>query len=215
MKDNYTHLSLVVDRSGSMASIRDDAEGGINTLIKEQSAVPGEMTVSLYQFDDNYEKVYGPIAATDAPEYRLSPRGMTALLDATGRAIVETGEFLANLPEDQRPSKVIFCVVTDGHENSSHEYTRDQIKKMVETQTNQFNWEFVYIGANVDAFDEAQSLGFAASAGYQSTGASTRGVYAGASRSFTSSRVGGQSVASTLDSYDADGNVIPKSNTAK
>lgn len=207
-KPNYTHLSLIVDRSGSMVSIKDDAEGGINTLIKEQAEVPGEITVSLYHFDTVYEKVFGPIPASDAPVYRLVPRGGTALLDATAKAIVETGEFLAGLPENQRPDKVIFVVATDGQENSSREYNRQQVKDMVDVQTKDYKWEFIYLGANVNAFAEAHSLGFAGSSQYQGTGASTRGVYGAASTALRTARVGGQSMASSMVDVDEDGNPV-------
>lgn len=192
-----------------MISIRDDAEGGINTLIQEQAAVPGEITVSLYQFDTQYEKVFGPIPASQAPKYHLVPRGGTALIDATARAIVETGEYLSSLPEDQRPERVVFIVATDGQENSSREYTTAQLKEMIETQTNQYNWEFIYLGANVDAFAESQKYGITTSTQYQGTGASVRATYAGASSSLSNARVRGASarVADSMPTnVDAEGN---------
>lgn len=150
-KADYTHLALIVDRSGSMASMASEAQNGINKLIKEQAEVPGDITVSLYQFDNEYEKVFGPINAKDAPQYVLNPRWSTALLDATHRAIVETGEFLSAKPESQRPSKVVFVVVTDGYENASREVNREKVKNLITQQTEKYNWEFIYLGANLDA----------------------------------------------------------------
>lgn len=194
MKENYTHLSLVVDRSGSMQGIHTDAAGGINALIKEQAAVEGQITVTLYQFDDRYEKVFGPILACDSPTYVLSPRGMTALLDATGKAITETGEFLSTLSEDKRPDRVVFVIVTDGYENASKEFTKDKVKALIETQTKQWNWEFVYLAANIDAFSEAGQLGVSAFTQYKSTPQSTRSAYAGVSSAMSSARAGGQSI---------------------
>jgi len=194
-----------------MHSIQKDAEGGINNLIKEQAAVPGEITVSLYQFDTVYERVFGPINASDAPLYGLHPRGMTALLDATARAITETGEYLTSKPESERPSKVVFAIVTDGAENSSREVNKAQVKEMVTKQTNEYNWEFVYIGANLDAMAEANSMGIASSVQYHSTGASVQGLYAGVSRSLTDSRVHNVNLASTVASeYTEDGEEIRK-----
>lgn len=209
-KQNYTHLSLIVDRSGSMMGMAKDAEGGINTLIKEQAKVEGEITVSLYQFDNQYEKVFGPVSASDAPEYRLVPRGSTALLDSTNRAIAETGEYLSAKPESERPSKVIFVIVTDGYENASREVTRDQLKTKITEQENKYDWEFIYLGANLDAVAESVSLGLRAKGvQYTNTGASMRSAYAGVSSSVTNSRLSGATVASTMaKGYDAEGNEV-------
>lgn len=107
----------------------------------------------------------------DVPKYTLVPRGMTALLDAVGRAINEAGCRLAAIPEDQRPGLVVFVIVTDGQENSSHEFTRAQIKEMIERQQSVYSWQFTFLGANQDAFAEAGSLGIspAAAANYVPT----------------------------------------------
>jgi len=96
----------------------------------------------------------------NVPKYELVPRGMTALLDAVGRAINETGERLAKMAESDRPSLVIFVVMTDGHENSSKEFNKSQIKEMVERQQNDYDWHFTFLGANQDAFAEAGDMGF-------------------------------------------------------
>lgn len=206
-KENCTHLTLVIDRSGSMQSIREDAQGGINTLVQDQAKVPGVITVSLYQFDTEYEKVYGPINAVDAPTYNLNPRGGTALLDSMGRAINDTGKFLRDLPENERPNKVIFAVVTDGGENSSREYKLNTIKNMVEEQEGKYSWEFVYIGTNVNAFDEGMSMGMSTTVQYANTGASTRGAYAAFSSSLTDSRVYDSKISNTIaNDIDEEGN---------
>lgn len=199
-KSNYTHLSLVVDRSGSMSSIREDAEGGINSLIKEQTALPGKLTVTLYQFDDSYDKVFGPIDASEAPTYNLVPRGMTGLLDAVGKSVVETGQWLKGLSESERPSKVIFVIVTDGGENASKEYKKPRIKEMVENQESQWSWEFMFLGANIDAFSEAAGMGMRNSTQYSATKGATRKLYANASYALGNSRIGGQSMASSMAS---------------
>jgi hypothetical protein len=157
---NKTALQLVIDRSGSMISIQRDMQGGINTLLLEQAVVPGQCLASLADFDDRYAEVFTDTdLSQEVPTYTLTPRGSTALYDAVGRTITSLGARLAALPEDERPSKVMFVIVTDGHENSSREFTADQVKALVERQTNDYQWEFVYLGANQDAFDVAATFG--------------------------------------------------------
>lgn len=162
MKPDFTDITLVVDRSGSMEAIKSDAEGGINTFIKEQAQEPGEVLLTLVQFDTDYDFVHVGVPIQNAPRYRLVPRGGTALLDAVGRAINETGERLGKIPETDRPSLVIFVVMTDGEENSSREFTKAQVKSMIEHQQQAYNWQFTFLGANQDAFAEASEIGIGA-----------------------------------------------------
>ena len=159
MKADLTDITLVVDRSGSMASVREDAEGGVNTFITDQAKEPGEALLTLVQFDTEYEFLHKGVPVSQVPKYELVPRGMTALLDAVGRAINETGERLSKMPDQDRPSLVIFVVMTDGEENSSKEFTKAHIKEMIEHQQNVYNWQFTFLGANQDAFAEAGGLG--------------------------------------------------------
>ena len=169
MRSDLTDITLVVDRSGSMGSVRDDAEGGINAFIAEQVKEPGEALLTLVQFDTEYEFIHKRVPIKQVPKYELQPRGMTALLDAVGRAIGETGERLARVPEADRPGLVIFVVMTDGQENSSKEFAKAQIKEMIERQQNMYSWHFTFLGANQDAFAEAGEMGIHAAgvAGYQ------------------------------------------------
>ena len=153
---DYTHLTLVVDRSGSMAQDRVEAEAGINTLLTEQFAHDGKLTVTLTQFDDRFETVQR--MSGEAFTYELEPRGMTALLDAVGAEVVRTGEDLAALPEADRPGRVLFVVVTDGHENSSHEYPLDRVRELLRVQKEQFGWEVQFLGAD-DAVWQGRELG--------------------------------------------------------
>jgi Mg-chelatase subunit ChlD len=162
MNTNLTDITLVVDRSGSMEAIRTDAEGGVNTFLTDQAAQPGEALVTLVHFDTQYEFVHKGVPVKDVPRYQLVPRGSTALLDAIGRAINETGERLALMAETDRPALVVFVVMTDGQENSSQEFTKAQIKKMIEHQQSVYNWQFTFLGANQDSFAEAGSMGMAA-----------------------------------------------------
>jgi uncharacterized protein YegL len=159
MKANLTDITLVVDRSGSMAQVKEDAEGGVNTFISEQGKEPDEALLTLVQFDTEYEFLHKGMPIQQVPKYELIPRGTTALLDAVGKAINETGERLAKIDEGDRPGLVIFVVMTDGQENSSKEFTKAQLKKMIEKQQNEFNWHFTFLGANQDAFAEAGGMG--------------------------------------------------------
>lgn len=181
MRDDLTDITLVVDRSGSMESIRDDAEGGINTLISEQAKLPGQALLTLVQFDTEYEFIHKGLPISQAPRYQLVPRGGTALLDAVGRAINETGARLAAIPEADRPSLVIFVVMTDGQENSSHEFNKATIREMIERQQSVYNWKFTFLGADASAFAEAASMGMAAGTAAQYDRSKVAAAYRGTS----------------------------------
>lgn len=161
MRDDLTDITLVIDRSGSMESIRGDAEGGVNALIADQANQPGQALLTLVEFDTDYRFVHVGAPIGSVPRYQLVPRGMTALLDAVGRAINETGARLAAIPEPERPGLVIFVVMTDGHENASKEFTKDRVRAMIEDHQSTYNWQFTFLGADASAFDEARSLGLA------------------------------------------------------
>jgi hypothetical protein len=161
MRTDLTDITMVIDRSGSMSSIRTDAEGGINTFVDSQKSEPGQALLTLVQFDTEYECVHKGLPISSAPPFKLVPRGSTALLDAVGRAINETGARLSAMEEAQRPGLVVFVIVTDGAENSSKEFTRDKIRQMIEHQQSVYNWQFTFLAANQDAFAEAASMGIA------------------------------------------------------
>lgn len=178
MREDYTDLTILVDRSGSMSSIKADMDGGLNEFMDSQKKLPGTLRVSLYQFDSVYERVYASLDVKDVPEFNLHPRGGTALYDALGRAIDDTGDRLRRMPEKERPAKVMFMVITDGQENASKERTSEQVKKLVKQQEDQWNWTFVYLGANVDAFAAGASIGVRSShaAGYSPTSGGIKGM---------------------------------------
>jgi hypothetical protein len=159
MRNDLSELVLVVDRSGSMASCRTDAEGGINAFIEAQQKQPGAANLTLVQFDDKYEFVHKGKPIQDVGKYQLVPRGWTALLDAVGKAVNETGERLAALPESERPGCVVVMIVTDGQENRSTEFTRQQVRDMITHQQEKYSWKFTFIGAGADTFNEAASIG--------------------------------------------------------
>lgn len=204
MKSNYTHLVLVVDRSGSMASIKVDAQGGINTLLEDQKKIDTPCTVSLYQFDDRYERVFGPVSINQAPQYTLTPRGSTALLDAVNRAIVETGSFLRDLDESERPSQVKFIVVTDGQENASREATAQMVRDAIKHQEQKYSWEFVYIGSDLNGVADAHRFGFSNRTQYTASAQSTNSMYRGLSSAIMDSRVNNVPVASNLAASYSD-----------
>lgn len=180
---DYRHYVLIIDRSGSMSSIREEAEYGIRHFVSEQQALPGKATLSLYQFDTVHDVVHDFAPLDQVPPYTLVPRNMTALLDACGSAIAGTGEKLAAMSEHERPGKVIVLITTDGKENASCEYALDRVREMITAQQAGYGWQFMYVGANQDAFAEAGAIGIPAAAtmDYAASSAGTRSAYAGAS----------------------------------
>lgn len=162
MKNNYTDLTLIVDRSGSMCGIVDDTIGGINSFIESQRAMKGECTVSQIQFDHRYNELYiakdiNDIVPLTTKDY--IPSGTTALFDAIGRTINNIGERLSAMCEDERPDKVIVVIITDGYENASTEFSKQRIKEMITLQEDVYNWDTVFLGANMDAVAEGASFG--------------------------------------------------------
>jgi Mg-chelatase subunit ChlD len=187
---SYTHITVVVDRSGSMDSIRDDAEGGLRTFLADQRAQDGTLTTSVVQFDDEYDEVARMATADPLRHWHLEPRGMTALLDALGRAITSTGEDLARLPEHERPGRVFVVVVTDGQENSSREWTREQVFNAIRRQSKQYGWTFVYTAAGQDAVAVGRSMGIDHSASFAATPDGVSGNYSSLSTSLSAARSG-------------------------
>ena len=162
---NKTDITIILDRSGSMESVKQDTIGGFNNFLSEQQKVEGEASLSLVQFDDQYEVVYVDkdiLAADRLTENTFQPRGSTALLDAIGRTTIAVGQRLAALAEAERPDKVLLVIMTDGFENASHEFTAAQISEMINHQRNVYSWEFMFIGANQDAVLSAQEIGIPA-----------------------------------------------------
>lgn len=165
MKENLTDIIFIVDRSGSMLSIKQDVIGGYNAFIDEQRKVCGqEANITFIQFDNKYEKLYEAIDINQVDylsEDTFIPRGMTALYDAVGKAIVETGERLSNIPELERPSKVLVVIITDGYENSSQEYSQLRVKEMISHQETKYSWDFIFIAANIDLDKVSKDIGIA------------------------------------------------------
>lgn len=184
----YTDITVLLDRSGSMTSIKESMETAFNTFVNEHKAIP-TTRISLIQFDDTdpQEIVYLGVPVTHVEKLVLRPRGNTPLLDAFCDAIDKTGSRLANIPSDRRPDQVLFVVITDGAENASRRYQRSDVKHRVTHQQDHYKWQFVYLGANQDAIQEAQSFGISRdwAINYAATEAGVRGW----TRSLTSNTV--------------------------
>ncbi len=165
MRENLTEMVFVLDRSGSMSGLAADTIGGFNELIEKQKKIEGDAYVTTVLFDHEYEVLHdhvalGEVAPLTDKEYFA--RGSTALLDAVGRTINAVGARLAATPEEERPAHVVFVITTDGMENASREYTAKQVREMVEHQQQKYSWQFVFLGANMDAVSEARNLGISA-----------------------------------------------------
>jgi hypothetical protein len=163
---NYTHITVLLDESGSMGHLAEDTRGGFNNFLTEQQAVEGKATMTVCKFSSGYTILSSmrDIKSVEPLTVRTySPGGGTALLDAMGRCITELGSALAKMPEEKRPGKVLFLVITDGEENASKEWTKAKIAEMVKHQEEAYKWNFLYLGANVDAFGESADLGIRAS----------------------------------------------------
>lgn len=162
MGKGLTELVFILDRSGSMSGLEADTIGGFNSLIAKQKKEEGTALISTVLFDDHAEVLYDRISLD-----RIEPmndrqyyvRGCTALLDALGGAIHHIGNVHKYAREEDRPEKTIFIITTDGMENSSHRYTYDKVKKMVERQRDRYGWEFLFLGANIDAIEVAGRFG--------------------------------------------------------
>jgi hypothetical protein len=158
-----TSITVILDKSGSMSNVRGDTIGGYNTFVQTQKELPGTCDISLIQFSNSSEFTYKSKNIRELTEgvnaSQYVPQGNTALLDAIGKAVIEKGKELADLPEDQRPGKVLFVIITDGQENASVEFNGPQIKQMIEHQQQAYQWDFTFLGANIDTFATADSLG--------------------------------------------------------
>jgi hypothetical protein len=154
---------VILDRSGSMAAIRSEMQAALDAFIdeqrKEQAGGNGSVLLTMVLFDDDYEVAYEALPPERCPRTTLEPRGTTALLDALGRSI--TAARGRSLEADRRPDKVVVCVITDGLENASTEWSLDQVQKLIKEARDQWGWELVYLGANQDAIHTAAKLGVA------------------------------------------------------
>ena len=162
MKKGLTEIVFILDRSGSMSGLEKDTIGGYNSLIKKQKKEEGEAYISTVLFDDRTEVLHDRVGLDKIKpmtEEEYYVRGCTALLDAVGGAIHHIGNVHKYAREEDRPEKTLFIITTDGQENSSRMYTYEKVKRMVERQKEKYGWEFLFLGANIDAVEEAGRFG--------------------------------------------------------
>ena len=158
------HITIILDRTGLMEDIRDDTIGGFNSFLAAQMAESGEATLILVQFDsqDPYEVIRSFAPLPEIPELTRKvfvPRGATPLFDAMGRGINDIEQRIAALPEDARPSRVVFAVITDGQENASEEFRKEQVEKLIRDRTEKDDWQFVFMSADLASIGDAVALG--------------------------------------------------------
>ena len=162
MRKNLTEIVFILDRSGSMAGLEDDTIGGFNAMIQKQKNEDGEAYISTVLFDNYTEVIHDrvdihQIQPMTRKDYYV--RGCTALLDAVGKSIRHIGNVHKYAREEDRPEKAIFVITTDGMENASREYTYDRVRKMIQHEQEKYGWEFLFLGANIDAAKEAARFG--------------------------------------------------------
>ncbi|MBP3804015.1 MAG: VWA domain-containing protein [Oribacterium sp.] len=165
MKKNLTEIVFILDRSGSMSGLEADTIGGYNSMLTKQKVEEGEAIISTVLFDDQTEILHDRksiIKVDEITDKEYYVRGSTALLDAVGGAIHHIGRVQKEMPEEERPEKTLFIITTDGMENASRLYSYDKVKKMVEKKKKKHHWEFIFLGANIDAIEVAGRFGVAA-----------------------------------------------------
>ena len=162
MRKNLTELVFILDRSGSMAGLEKDTIGGFNAMIDKQKQEPGEAYISTVLFDNESQVIHDRVSLDrigKLTEKEYYVRGCTALLDAVGGAIHHIGNVHKYAREEDRPEKTLFVITTDGMENASHYYTYEKVRAMIEKQKSKYGWEFLFLGANIDAAREAARFG--------------------------------------------------------
>ncbi|MCL2550304.1 MAG: VWA domain-containing protein [Methanimicrococcus sp.] len=164
MKTNLTELIFILDRSGSMSGLESDTIGGFNSMLSKQQEGPGECRLTTILFDHDYEILHDRIdikAVSPITDSEYFVRGSTALLDAVGKTINKIAGVQKNTAEGYRAEKVLFVITTDGMENASREFSYGKIKEMIERQKSEYGWEFIFLGANIDAAEVADRFGIA------------------------------------------------------
>ena len=165
MKKDLTELVFIIDRSGSMSGLESDTIGGYNAMLEKQKKEQGEAVITTVLFDDKYELLHDRInirGVEPITENDYFVRGSTALLDAVGKTINKIGHVQKHTSEEERAERVMFVITTDGMENASREFTREKIREMITHQKVKYGWEFIFLGANIDAIETAARFGIGA-----------------------------------------------------
>lgn len=174
--EKYVKIINIIDKSGSMNSMIDVAINGFNEFLQEQKSVEGNVLVTTVLFSDKYKVLYENINIKDCKFFNkenYSPGGMTALYDAIGTTIENEIEILGSLPLEQRPEKTLCIILTDGFENKSSKFNKEQIKNMITEMKKDFNWEFIFLAANEDASLTAETMGISKGNSYSFTNSSS------------------------------------------
>ena len=165
MKKGLTEMLFILDRSGSMHGLETETIGGFNSLIEKQKKAEGSAIVSTVLFDDEMKVIHNRVPLEDVKpltEKEYYARGCTALLDATGRSVKHIRKVQKYLPEEEKPEHTIVVITTDGYENASHEFDLERVKRLIRKQQEKYNWEFMFLGANIDAVAAAGKIGISA-----------------------------------------------------
>ena len=209
MKKNLTELVFILDRSGSMAGLEGDTIGGFNAMIEKQKREPGEALVSTVLFDNETQVIHDRlpldrVSMMTKKEYFV--RGCTALLDAVGGAIHHVGNIHKYAREEDRPEKTLVVITTDGMENASRRYDYDKVKRMIRRQKEKYGWEFLFLGANIDAAREAARFGIDAdrAANYHADPVGTGVIYEAVNETVCSFRASRPMAASWKQKIDED-----------
>lgn len=209
MKKNLTELVFILDRSGSMSGLVADTIGGFNSMLEKQKREPGEAYVSTVLFDNHREVLHDRLKLHDVPsmtEKDYYVRGSTALLDAVGETIRHIGNIHKYAREEDRPENTLFVITTDGMENASRRYSYEQVREMIQQQKSKYGWEFLFLGANIDAAKEAARFGIGAdhAADYHADAQGTAVVYEAMSDAVCQTRACRPMSASWKKKVDAD-----------
>ena len=193
MKNNITELVFILDRSGSMAGLEGDTIGGFNAMIDKQKKLDGECFVTTILFDHERETLHDRVKLQDVPkmtENEYTVRGCTALIDALGDAIEHIEKIHKYARKEDIPSQTMFIITTDGYENASRRFTSEKVKKIIEKKKRKNGWEFLFIGANIDAIETAANYGIGAdrAVNYHADSQGTRVVYDAVTTAVTQAR---------------------------
>lgn len=184
----HSELVVILDRSGSMGSIASDMEEAMKEVLNKQKKSEEDIYVTYVRFDDEYEEVFSEKSIKEIDGFRLEPRGMTALLDAVGKTINSVEQRINKKKEEDKPKRVLFVIITDGHENASKEFKRCNVFEKIEKMKKDYGWDVTFVGANQDSISEGGSIG----------------VDSKSSLNFVSSKIGVKNMARSVSGYTVD-----------